>query len=232
MKMIIIEGNIGAGKSTLTKKLAERINARAFYEPVEANPYLDKFYKDPQKYALSMQFYLMSVRYEMHLEGIKYIWRTGNPVIYDRSIYGDYVFAKKNWLDGNMSDLDFENYNKMRNVMFRSLMIPHITLYLNNDPEKTAKNIRERSRDCEQEIPIEYLKGLSDLYKEFSAEMRGLGSRVVDLDWNEFRSVDYVMERMGDITQGISYPQIQGPDPAFTPAFNSSIDASLDSLKM
>ena len=113
MKMIIIEGNIGAGKSTLTKQLAEKLNARAFYEPVESNPYLEDFYKDPKKYALPMQFYLMSVRYEMHQQGIEHTWRTGQTCIFDRSIYGDYVFAKKNWLDGNMSDLDFENYNKM-----------------------------------------------------------------------------------------------------------------------
>ena len=218
MNMIIIEGNIGAGKSTLTKKLSQAMNARAFYEPVEANPYLEKFYKDPEQYALSMQFYLMSVRYEMHLEGIQYIWRTGQPVIYDRSIYGDYVFAKKNWLDGNMSDLDFENYNKMRKVMYKSLMVPHITLYLKNDPQTTQENIQMRNRDCENTISMDYLRGLSDLYKEFTAEMRGLGSHVIELDWNEFKSTDYVMEQMSEVLKVPEfYPKIQEKQMNFSP---------------
>ena len=210
MKMIIVEGNIGAGKSTLTKKLSEALGARPFFEPVESNPYLDSFYKDPKTYALPMQFYLMSVRYEMHREGVESIWRTGQYCIYDRSIYGDYVFAKKNWLDGNMTDLDFENYNKMRDVMLKSLMVPHITLYLKNDPEATLKNIKARNRGCEADIPMAYLKGLNDLYKEFAADMKQKGSQVVELDWNEFRSTDYVLEAMGESKPGASvqYPEI------------------------
>ena len=199
MKMIIIEGNVGAGKSTLTKQLSEYLGAKPFYEPVESNPYLDKFYKDPKKYALAMQFYLMSNRYNMHLEGIQHIWKNKQTCIYDRSIYGDFVFAKKNWLDGNMSDLDFKNYNSMRKVMFKNLLVPHITIYLNNDPEITYRNIHNRSRDCEQEIPLEYLKGLDNLYKELIFEMNELGSQVVSIDWNEFRPLDYVIDRLQEV---------------------------------
>jgi len=197
--MIIIEGNIGAGKSTLTKQLSEHLNARPFYEPVESNPYLTKYYEDPKQYALPMQFYLMSNRYELHLNGIEHIWKSQQNCVYDRSIYGDYIFAKRNWLDGNMSDLDFENYNKMRKVMFRSLMIPHVTIYLKNDPEICHRNIVNRSRDCEKSIPLEYLRGLDDLYKELVYEMRELGSQVVEIDWNEFRPLDYIMERLDGV---------------------------------
>jgi len=87
MKMIIIEGNIGAGKSTLTKQLSEALNAKPFYEPVETNPYLEKYYLDPKQFALPMQFYLMSNRYELHQEGIKHIWKTQQSCLFDRSIY-------------------------------------------------------------------------------------------------------------------------------------------------
>jgi len=196
MKMIIIEGNIGAGKSTLTKQLSETLDAKPFYEPVETNPYLDKYYQDPKKYALPMQFYLMSNRYELHQQGIEHIWKTQKSCIFDRSIYGDYIFAKRNWLDGNMSDIDFENYNKMRRVMFQNLMIPHVTLYLKNDPQVSYNNIANRCRDCEQTIPLEYLKGLDELYRELVYEMKGLGSTVIEIDWNEFRPLDYIMERL------------------------------------
>ena len=217
--MIIVEGNIGAGKSTLTKALAARLGARAFYEPVESNPYLEKYYQDPKKYALAMQFYLMSVRYEMHVEGIEHIWRTGTPAIFDRSIYGDAVFAKRNWLDGKMSDLDFENYNKMRRVMYKSLMVPHITLFLKNTPEKTLENINARNRNCEASIPLEYLKGLHDLYRELTVEMEARGSRVLEIDWNEFRTVDEVLERLTAFREKIHfYPPITPKtDPLLTP---------------
>lgn len=196
MKMVIIEGNIGAGKSTLTKKLAERLNAKPFYEPVETNPYLSSYYEDPKQFALPMQFFLMSNRYEMHLEGIEHIWKEQQMCLFDRSIYGDYIFAKRNWLDGNMSDLDFDNYNKMRKVMFKNLMIPHVTLYLNSDPEVSYRNIMERDRGCEKTISLDYLKGLDSLYKELVYEMKDLGSEVVEIDWNEFRSTDYVLDRL------------------------------------
>jgi len=198
--MYIIEGNIGAGKSTLTQQLAEILNAKAFYEPVEENPYLEKYYREPKKYALPMQFFLMSHRYEMHRKGIEHIWRTGQSCIFDRSIYGDFIFAKKNWIDGNMSELDYENYNKMRKVMFKTLMVPHITIYLNNHPQTSLKNINHRSRDCESKIPLDYLIGLHNLYKELMLEMKELGSQVVDIDWNEFKSITHVIEQISKST--------------------------------
>lgn len=210
MQMIIIEGNIGAGKSTLTTQLSEALGAKPFYEPVKTNPYLEKYYEDPKKYALPMQFYLMSNRFGLHQEGIEHIWKTGQSCIYDRSIYGDYIFAKRNWLDGNMSQLDFENYNKMRDVMLRSLMTPHVTLYLDSKPETCLRNINMRSRGCESGIPLEYLQGLDDLYRELIFELKQKGSQIVEIDWNEFRPVDYILERLEEQLPGISKPHNRG----------------------
>ncbi|MCB9026726.1 MAG: deoxynucleoside kinase [Bdellovibrionaceae bacterium] len=212
MKMIIVEGNIGAGKTTLTKNLAKIINAKLFLEPVETNPYLQKYYDDPKTYALPMQFFLMSTRYDMHRQGIEHTWRTGQTCIFDRSIFGDYVFAKKNWLDGNMSDLDFHNYNQMRRVMFKTLMTPHLTIFLKNDPKVTYKNIVSRSRDCENKIPLEYLQGLHDLYQELIVEMQKIGSVVIEIDWNEFKPLDYVLDQIKEHLPSLEsmsiYPQI------------------------
>ena len=128
--MIVIEGLIGVGKSTLTDDLGKTLGFKVFKEPVEDNPYLEEYYKDPKRYALEMQFWLMSRRFQMHQEAIEFIWRTGKGVIMDRSIYGDAIFAKQNVTDGNINKIGYDNYMKMRDVMFRFLMVPQLTLFL------------------------------------------------------------------------------------------------------
>lgn len=187
MRLICIEGNIGAGKSTLTGQLAEHMRAKAFYEPVGDNPFLERFYRDPKRYALDMQFWLMSRRFEQHEQAIRHIWQTGQSVIMDRSIYGDWVFAKKNWLDGNIDDVGYESYLHHREVMNRYLLAPHVVLYLDCKPEQCLTRIGDRGRSCEKTIPISYLQGLDDLHRELLIEMRKRGSKVVPLDWNEFK---------------------------------------------
>lgn len=184
MRLICIEGNIGSGKSTLTKALATKLKASAMYEPVDENPYLEKFYDNPKRYALEMQFWLMSKRFEMHEEAIRHIWKTGQAVIMDRSIYGDWVFAKKNWLDGNIEDVGYKSYLKHRDVMNNKLLTPHIVLWLQAHPMTCQQRIAERGRDCEKTIPAEYLRGLHSLHCELMQEMRERGSRVLTLDWD------------------------------------------------
>lgn len=184
MRLICIEGNIGVGKSWLTNELGSQLEAKVMFEPVDENPYLVKYYADPKRYALEMQFWLMSRRFELHEAAIKHIWTTGQSVIMDRSIYGDAVFAKKNWLDGNIDDLGYESYLKHRDVMNRYLMAPHVTLHLDASPLTCYDRIRLRSRDCESAIPIAYLQGLHDLHRELMIEMSRRGSKVVTLDWN------------------------------------------------
>ena len=95
-----------------------------------------------------------------------------------------------------MSDLDFDNYNKMRKVMFKNIMVPHITLFLKGDPEICQERIKQRGRDCEKTIPLGYLKGLNDLYKELMYELKEMGSNIIELDWNEFKPFNYVIEKL------------------------------------
>jgi len=117
MQLIIIEGLIGAGKTTLSRQLGEELSYRVMEEPTIDNPYLDKYYEDPKRWALEMQFWLMSRRFEMHQEAIEHIWKTRQSVIMDRSIYGDAVFCRKNFLDGNIEKIGYDTYLKMREVM-------------------------------------------------------------------------------------------------------------------
>jgi deoxyadenosine/deoxycytidine kinase len=200
-QLIIIEGNIGAGKSTLTDRLAEQLGGIAVYEPVESNPYLADFYKDPKKYALEMQFWLMSKRYQLHLDAIEKVWREGKTVIMDRSIYGDYIFAKAHQVLGNISDIGFANYMAMRNTMERTLLIPQLTIYLNVSVDNCLNRINERNRGCESGITKEYLEILEKIYHELISELRSKGSNIIDIDHNEFKDVDYIL---GQIKSGIA----------------------------
>ncbi len=191
--MVIIEGLIGVGKSTLTSNIGKALGFKVFKEPVEDNPYLEDFYKNPKRYALEMQFWLMSRRFQMHQEAIEYIWRTGKGVIMDRSIYGDAIFARQNVKDGNISPLGYDNYLKMRDTMFRFLMVPQLTLFLQASPKTCLKRISMRDRDCEIKIPLEYLAGLDEEYKHLRTELAQKGSRVEIIDWENFKSTEEVL---------------------------------------
>jgi deoxyadenosine/deoxycytidine kinase len=193
--LIIVEGNIGAGKSTLTQTLVERLGALGLYEPVETNPYLADYYQNPKRWALEMQFWLMARRFEMHEEGIKHIARTGQAVVMDRSIYGDAVFAKKNWLDGNIDDRGYKAYLQHRNLYVDRLLTPNVTLFLDVKPEVCHDRILNvRGRECEEGIPLEYLRGLDKCYAELLMELENRGSHVLRVDWNSYGTIEDVMK--------------------------------------
>jgi deoxyadenosine/deoxycytidine kinase len=189
MKLICIEGGISAGKSTLTEQLAKTIDALPMFEPVAENPYLNRYYENPKRYALDMQFYLLSTRFEMHDKAIRHIWNTGQSVVIDRSIYGDQIFARKNFIDGNIDDLGYMNYCKHREIMNRYLMVPHVMLFLDVSPDQCLARIKSRGRACEKVVPLAYLQGLHDLHRELKLEMESKGSKVISIDWQNFGNV-------------------------------------------
>lgn len=213
-QLIIIEGLIGVGKTVLAEKLSSALNYKMMKEPVEENPYLEKFYDNPKRYALEMQFWLMSRRFAMHREAVEHLWSTGQGVVMDRSIYGDAVFAKKNHLDGNIDVMGYQNYMNMRNAMFRYLLVPHLTLYLEASVDICLKRINSRSRDCEQTIPEDYLAGLEKLYNELMIELKERGSIVAKLNWNKFPSFEKLLLQLQEkglvtINKESIYPRIR-----------------------
>jgi deoxyadenosine/deoxycytidine kinase len=161
---IVIAGNIGSGKTTLTEMLAKHYHWEPKYEQVAFNPYLDDYYKDIERWSFPMEVFFLKERFRdlMQME------KDGKDTIQDRSIYeGVYVFATNNHNQGNLSDRDFETYMELFSHMTNIVKFPDLMIYLRASVPHLVANIQKRGRNCEQAIQLEYLKGLNDLYEDF-----------------------------------------------------------------
>jgi len=194
--IITISGLIGCGKSTLTKKLSEKMGYKPVYEPVKSNPYLDDFYEFPEKYGTIMQFFLLTKRFKQQQE---MIWNINSEEIQgfisDRSIQEDTLFANLLFKSGTMSKRDYDTYIEHFNVMKRFLVYPDIFLFLDVKPEVAYERLKKRNRKCESEVPLEYLQALDAEYRDFVEEMSQY-TTVVRIDYNEFKTVDYIIDEI------------------------------------
>ncbi|MHA2364830.1 MAG: deoxynucleoside kinase [Candidatus Hodarchaeales archaeon] len=187
-----IEGIIGAGKSTITKKLAEALNLRPLLEPVKSNPYLAKFYKDPKRWAFSMQIELLFRRYAMQKLAAYEVTSESqfSGAILDRGLPGDRVFAKLHMMEGNISDMEWQTYLTAYNIMTCSLFPPSLLIFLDVDPRVAIARLEKRDRDAEVGIPIDYLEKLQRGYFDLIAEIESgqsawsRGIKVLRLSWN------------------------------------------------
>ena len=178
-----IAGIIGAGKTTLTRNLADHLGYEPFYEPVKDNLYLADFYKDMSRWGAMMQLYLLFKRFEQHQ---KVVWGTEKGAVQDRTIYEDTIFAGMLHDAGLIDDRDYDTYMGHFNIMKRFLLYPDVLVYLKVDPEISMRRIAERGRVVERGITIEYMEKLHNGYEKFVSEM-GRYTRVLTLDWNDYR---------------------------------------------
>ena len=193
--VIGISGIIGVGKSTLTQQLSVVMNAESLFEPVENNPYLTKFYQDIPKYAFPMQVFLLNHRFTQHQQ---MVWSKKNT-IQDRTIYEDLIFAKMLYEDGHISELDFKTYCDLYHNMSNFLHRPDLIIYLDVEPEVALDRIKLRERDCESNVPIEYLQKLKQGYEEWLQDIQPR-IPVLRIDWNEFKSIKYVINEINKLT--------------------------------
>lgn len=166
---VAVAGNIGSGKSSLTKLLAKEFGWTPYYESVKDNPYLEDFYSDMKKWSFHLQNYFLSKRFQSHKE----INNSKKSVIQDRTIYEDVeIFAQNLFDTGKMMDREFENYSSLFNAMTDYLRPPDLLIYLKANVKTLQKQISLRGRSYEKSIPKKYLTELNSLYENWIANYK------------------------------------------------------------
>ncbi len=167
---IVIAGNIGSGKSTLTQLLAQHYGWTPRYESVDHNPYLEDYYRDIHRWSFNLEVYFLKERFRDMLA----IAQTEGTIIQDRSIFeGVYVFMANNKAMGNLSDRDYNTYMELFELMMKMASPPDLLIYLKSSIEHLVANIQKRGRDYEQGMSIEYLSGLNHRYEEWIGSYKG-----------------------------------------------------------
>ncbi len=162
---IAIAGNIGAGKTTLTRLLARHYGWEAHYEDADNNPYLDDFYHDMLRWSFNLQVYFLNSRFSQVLD----FRDSGKTVIQDRTIYEDAEIFAPNLHDmGLMSTRDFSNYRKLFALMSKLIMPPTLMIYLRGTVPTLVNNIQKRGRDYENSIRLDYLSQLNQRYEAWA----------------------------------------------------------------
>lgn len=180
---VAIAGNIGVGKTTLTRKLSKRLNWKAYYERVIDNPYLTDFYGDMSRWSFHLQVYFLANRFRSQKE----ITDWPDSCIQDRSIYEDVkIFAQTLHKQGFMTDRDFENYQDLFSTMIQYLRKPDIILYLKSSIDRLLKQIKKRGREYEQKIDPNYLNQLNIAYDDWIEEAKKNGFKIITVETKNY----------------------------------------------
>ena len=181
---IAIAGNIGSGKSTLTRILARHYGWKPHYEQVAHNPYLEDYYRDIKRWSFPLEVFYLKERFKDLLQ----LQKQQEDIVQDRSIYeGVYVFTANNHDLGNLDDRDFETYMELFEIMTDVAQLPDLMIYLRASVPHLVKNIQKRGRAYEQTMQLEYLKNLNQRYEDFIFNKYKGKVLVVEADDNDFQ---------------------------------------------
>lgn len=176
---VAIAGNIGAGKTTLTKLLAKHYRWEPHYESVEGNPYLDDFYSEMERWSFNLQVYFLNSRFRQILE----IRESGKNIIQDRTIYEDArIFAPNLHAMGLMPNRDYSNYSSLFDLMERLVSPPDLLIYLRASIPTLVGQIHKRGRDYENSISIDYLSRLNERYEAWITKYEKGKLLIIDVD--------------------------------------------------
>jgi|TARA_B110000259_G_scaffold21296_1_gene21971 deoxyadenosine/deoxycytidine kinase len=180
---IAIAGNIGAGKTTLTKLLSKHYKFEGHYEDVVKNPYLDDFYDEMERWSFNLQIYFLNSRFRQIMDFTK----NGKKIIQDRTIYEDaFIFAPNLKAMGLMTNRDFENYKSIFDLMESFVKAPDLLIYLRSGIPNLVDQIHKRGRDYENSISIDYLSRLNERYEAWTQTYNKGKILVIDVDDLDF----------------------------------------------
>ncbi|MFA6400074.1 MAG: deoxynucleoside kinase [Salinivirgaceae bacterium] len=180
---IAIAGNIGSGKTTLTRLLSKHYKWEAHFEDVDENPYLNDFYNDMQRWSFNLQIYFLNSRFTQILD----IRKSGKTVVQDRTIYEDaHIFAPNLHAMGLMSSRDFDNYYSLFKLMSSLVQPPELLIYLRASVPTLVNQIQKRGRDYENTIRLDYLKRLNERYEAWIGKYDLGKLLVIDVDHLNF----------------------------------------------
>jgi len=173
---VVIEGNIGAGKTTLSKMIAGQFNARLILEKFEDNPFLPKFYTDPDKYSFALELSFLASRYRQLKEELE------PQDLFKSFTVTDYYFMKSLvFAASTLAGDEFNLYRQIFYIIYGSIPKPDIFVYLHLPPERLIENIKKRGRDYEQSINTSYLKKIEESYFSFFRQNPSLKYLIVDI---------------------------------------------------
>lgn len=168
-KFVAVAGNIGVGKSTLVRKLADQMGWEPYFEPVAENPYLEDFYQDMKTWAFHSQVYFLTHRLRSHRELMDF----PTSVVQDRTVYEDAeIFARNLYLQGNIIERDYQTYRALFKLLINLLNPPDLVVYLRASVETLQNRIGQRGRKIESRISADYLRQLNELYEEWIHSFR------------------------------------------------------------
>ena len=167
---IAIAGNIGCGKTTLTKMLAKRYGWNPRFEPVDNNPYLADYYADMPRWSFNLQIYFLAKRFKEVVE----ISQSEEDIIQDRTIFEDARIFAPNLHDmGMMSNRDFQNYSDLFDTMISLVKLPDLMIYIRSSIPNLVEQIQKRGRDYEQSMRMDFLQGLNNKYEAWIKDYKG-----------------------------------------------------------
>jgi deoxyadenosine/deoxycytidine kinase len=193
-KVVIVEGLIGGGKTSLSRELSEALGPTTLvlYEPDEKggkNPYLADYYDDPKRWGFTLQVHQLQARYRMHLQAQWHAMQGAGHAVLDRSYFGDTAFARLQHKLGWVSDREFETYASIYHAMTAQVLLPNVCVRILVSPETCNRRIAKRmkveeGRKCEKAIDIDYLKDLDHEIDHMVAVLRDQGVTILDVPWD------------------------------------------------
>ena len=181
MRFLVIEGNIGAGKTTLAKMIAHEMNAKLVLEQFADNPFLPKFYGDPDRYSFPLELSFLADRYNQIKKDVF------NPELFQSLIVADYFFAKSAiFAQNTLKEDEYRLFWQIFDIVFETMPKPDLYVYLHADTDRLLSNIKSRGRSYEQNISGEYLEGIKNGYFNFFRQITSFPVLIIDISKIDF----------------------------------------------